>query len=166
MDNELINKFSIEVAWQKRIHAYNDNIQRWLDEGSNIKLTVKQYTSQNVEFMINDNPHHLIWYSQLSCIFLQISTLSLCSGIIKLKDGTVNYIRNYTSDEFATIAANRNFKVHVNPDGQVAKFDEQKIPYPTYGQCTEHIKKLVSNGKIEEAASYLIPSIEYSLEEV
>lgn len=166
MDNELINKFSIEVAWQKRIHAYNDNIQRWLDEGSNIKFTVKQYTSQNVEFMINNNPHHLIWYSQLSCILLQISTLSLCSGIIKLKDGTTNYIRNYTSDEFAAIIADRKFKVHVNPDGQVAKFDEQKIPYPTYGQCTEHIKKLVSNGKIEEAAKYLIPYTEYSLEEV
>ena len=83
MEKNVLDKLKETLVWKKKINVNNGYQQRWLDESSIITFSVKQRTGSNIEFLVNGNPNHLIWYTQLSDIFLDLTSLELISGYIR-----------------------------------------------------------------------------------
>ncbi len=153
---------------KKRFYHIGDLKQRWLDNDAIITLKVKQITARNIEFIVNGNSDHIVWYSQLSRVFLNIKTFDLVLGDIKFKNGEKKIIAEYEPEKFAKSIKDKRFRVIANADGLVvAKFDEHNTPpCTTYGEAAEFIRQLVENGEIDKAADYLQPATIYDLEEV
>lgn len=159
---------SAAVNWtKKKIYPVEGKSQRWLDHDSLIQLTLKQVTSRNAEFYVNDNPDHTIWFSQLTECFIQLEKLTICSGETIKKNGEKMFTRDMDLDTFITFIKGKTFRVSVNPDGTVAKFDGSTLPYgTTLTEAQELIRDLVKKEDYEEAAKFLLPATEYNLTEV
>lgn len=158
---------SAAIGWTKKeVRIWDGKEQRWLDHNSQIRLSLKQETARNAEFYVNDNPNHTIWYSQLTEVFIQVETLNLCSGIIIKKDGEELYTREMDVKTFINYVKGRTFRISVDPNGKVAKFDPNTLPYDKYVDAQEMIANLVQKGYLEEAAKYLKPAKEYRLIEI
>lgn len=158
---------SAAIGWtKKKIHMWEGQV-RWLDHNSEICLTLKQATSQNAEFYVNNNTNHTIWYSQLTEVFIQTETLDLCSGEIFKKSGEKLYTRDMDIVNFINFVEGRKFRVAANSNGTVAKFDGDTLPYGiSYSDAQKLVADLVRNGDFEGAAKYLRPATEYTLIEI
>lgn len=86
--------------WKNKPIYIPDDFQRWLDHESHVQFSLKQRTSRNAEFFVNDTPFHTIWYSQLAEIFLNIHNLNLCTGRVVQKDGKEVYTVQMGVDSF------------------------------------------------------------------
>lgn len=92
---------STAIGWtKKKIQIWDGQTQRWLDHDSHIQLSLKQTTSRNAEFYVNDDNNHTIWYSQLTEVFIQVETLILCSGKTIKKNGEKIYTRDMDVNTF------------------------------------------------------------------
>lgn len=162
------SNLSAAIGWTKRKpQIWDGQTQRWLDHNSQISLSLKQETSKNAEFIINGNPNHTIWYSQLTEVFLQVETLQLCSGETIKKNGERLYTRDMDVRMFINYIKGKTFQVSVNPDGEVAKFDGKTLPYGiSYINAQELVANLAKMGEYEGAAKYLFPATEYNLTEI
>ncbi|MDE6562340.1 MAG: hypothetical protein K2K75_13235 [Muribaculaceae bacterium] len=165
-----MNKYqclSTAVGWTKKKVRIWDGQVRWLDHNREICLTLKQVTSKNAEFYVNNNTNHTIWYSQLTEVFIQTETLDLCSGEIIKKSGEKLFTLDMGIEAFINFVSGRKFCVAVNPDGEVAKFDGTTLPYGiSYPAAQKLVADLVRNNDIEGAAKYLLPATEYTLIEI
>lgn len=166
MNKTISESLSTLVAWNKKIIDVNETTRRWLADGEIINLSVNKRTSKNVEFKVNNDDNHLIWFSQFSAVLLRLSDLKLVSGEIKLKDGKTLFLCNIQIDDFIEIIKNKTFKVICNEDGAVANFEERNPPCRTYTAYVDLIRELVNRGELDKAASYLSPTREYSLIEI
>lgn len=145
----------------------DDSCQRWLEENSIVQFSLNKRTAQNAEFIINNNPYHLIWYSQLSEIFFQIENYSLCSGMIIWKDGTRCVTFELGVEQFISTTKGKKFKVVVNPDGPVAKFARNAFDAnTTISKAYQIIIDLINKKEWRQAASFLSESKEYTLIEI
>lgn len=162
------SNLSTAIGWtKKKVPDVNDTVQRWLDHNSRISFSLAQETSRNAEFYVNNNSNHRIWYSQLAEVFLHIETLTLCVGGIYKKNGEGMGIYNIDVKTFINYVKDRSFKVDVNPDGEVAKFDRKTLPDGiSYIKAQELIASLVGKGDYKEAAKYLLPATQYNLIEL
>ena len=158
---------SSAISWKKK-KAYTDGrTKRWLDHDSTIKFELKELTSSNAEFIINDNPDHLIWFSQISDPFLHLETFNLVSGSFVKKDGTQIALANMRLYDFISYVKGKTFRVVVNPDGEVAKFDKEKLPSnQEYNKIINTIKELVQTKNFIKAAEYLLPATAYDFYEI
>ena len=130
-------------------------------------MSVNKTTNRNAEFIINGHPNHLMWYSQFSEIFFNLDTMSLCSGSIKKHNGESIYVRDMTHEAFADYVTGKKFKVILNPEGEVAKINWEKLPQIIYYEDAANIiRNLCLEGKYSEAASYLVSGQEYELLEL
>lgn len=147
--------------------SVGDGVQRWLDDGEIVSLTVCGGTASgsNVEFAVNDNPYHHIWYSQLAKVFLQVEKLGQVSGAIRFKDEEPCFICRVDAQDFAKKVQGKKFKVSVNSDGMVM-FPRKGVPYATYDDIIEAIKRLLKENRFDEAADLLEHGTEYDLTEV
>ena len=159
---------SAAISWtKKKNHLWDGQEQRWLDHNCIIRLSLKQETSRNAEFYVNDNPNHTIWYSQLTEVFIRCETLSLCSGETIRKNGERFFTRDMDVKTFINYVKDRTFRVSVNPDGEVAKFDGKSFPYGmSYNDAQKLVANLVKNQDYEAAAKYLLPATKYNLIEI
>lgn len=165
MEKNVLDKLKETLVWKKKINVNNGYQQRWLDESSIITFSVKQRTGSNIEFLVNGNPNHLIWYTQLSDIFLDLTSLELISGYIKLKNGNEIYICTYDPFQFENLVLGKKFKVKLVSNEAVSF--EGKIPCVNYSECLSFIKNLLEKGEVGKAAGYLSsPRSVYGLEEV
>lgn len=158
-------KFATAVWWRKPIIKDDPREKRWLDDGSIITLSENKRTSSNVEFMVNDDPKHLVWYSQLSKVFLQLELLETCSGAITFKNGEKKLVNEYAAWDFIDVVKGKKFRVSVNPDGDVAVPSDKQYR-GTWGELTNLVKKHLDNDDIDAAADLLKPDTEYELTEV
>lgn len=141
--------------------------QRWLEDGSIISLSVKEKTLSNAEFIVNGNPNHLIWYSQLTEIFLSIEDFEFYTGDLIYKDGVKIRTQDLDLDKFVKfVSEGRKFRVSTNPDGKVAKLDREFCGGRKYVDIAERVKSLSKEGKYSEAVKYLLPATQYTLYEV
>ena len=153
--------FEIALISKKKFHKQ----QRWLDDGSVVTFDIKQITSSNAEFTVNNNSNHIIWYSQLTELFFNINDMSLNTGEIFHKNGNVSATRDMDVDSFVNFVKGKRFKVLVNTDGKVAKVDKDFCEGMSYEYIHDTVKNLLEQNKYTEAAKYLIPSTQYSLQE-
>lgn len=164
---EELKGFELALWGKKRLYHNDSSDQRWLDDGSSVRFVVKRRTFNNVELMVNDNTFHSIWYSQLTEVFFKVNDFNLCSGKIIKKDGDEFYTRNMNVPAFIAFIEGKSFRVVQNPDGMVAKFDAHNLPRNiSYVDACQLVRDLVQCGDYSKAASYLIPSTEYTLVEL
>lgn len=162
-----LSEFEKAVYGHRKIMQYqNSDVKRWLDDDSIIELTLKQQTYKNAEFYVNENPNHTIWYSQLKEIFLRLDNLELVAGEIIKKDNSKCFIYEMSVPDFVEYVSGKKFKVEVNPDGKVAKFNDEKSSGMSLEELADTIKYLYTKGEYQVAAGYLIGSTEYNLREV
>lgn len=155
------------AVWWKKKKIYSSDIQRYLDHGSKVSFTLKQQTSRNAEFIVNDNPLHIIWYSQLAGPFILIDGFTPYSGEFIKKDGSSINIYEMNVDEFVNYVNGKTFKVSVNPDGEVVKFDFDNLPEGiSYDDAHKKVAQLVQATDFEGAANYLLPATQYNLIEL
>lgn len=164
--DRILTGLELAVWGKKPIHHGDSDDKRWLDSGEIIEFTVNKTTANNVEFCINGNANHLIWFSQLNGFFLELDSLFICAATILSKNGEKTFINSYTPSSFIEYVKGKKFKVTVNSDGNVAKIDLKKYTFNSNEEFVNTIKKLVDEGKYTEAASYLNPGKEYDLTEV
>ena len=151
----------------KQIITTKDSCKRWLDPGSIVSFSVNKRTSKNIEFKINDDENHLIWYSQLETIFFNLDSMSLCCGEIINKDGEKALFAKIKAHEFEEYAKNRRFRVILNSDGKVAKFRNNTLPAGTsYIDAENMINNLIDDNQFEKTGDYLETSNQYTLEEI
>lgn len=122
---------------------------RWLTEGEIIEFTsiITNYSS-NAEFEVNNNPNHLIWFSQLRGAYLNPNNLCLYMWPdITLKDGS-EIILNYNIDysRFWSIVKNKKFRVEIGIDFPI-KINEK----------SEQVKQLRS---VPDIVSYIKDNLE------
>lgn len=141
-------------------------MQRWLEDNSEVRFSIKRPTLRNALFTINGNPNHEMWYSQLAEVFINVDNLELSWGEIIKKDGSHVFIEDMGAQGFTEYVTNKTFRVIVNPNGRVAKFNPKAFPYNTINQARQRIIELVESKQIRKAASYLIQAKEYTLVEI
>lgn len=141
-------------------------MQRWLEDDSEVRFSVKQTTFKNALFIINGHFNHEMWYSQLAEVFINIDNLELNWGEIIKKDGSHVFIEDMGARGFTEYVANKTFRIIVNPNGRVAKFNPKTFPYNiTVDQARQIIRELVESKQIKKAASHLIQAKQYTLVE-
>lgn len=162
------DSLSAAIGWtKKKLHMNDGQTQRWLDHDTHVSFTLKQRTSMNAEFIVNGNPNHTIWYSQLAEIFILLKDITFLFADITRKDGTAKATCEMDVETFMTYVQGKTFRVSVNPNGEVAKFDKKALPYGiTYENARKLVSDLTKEGKYEEAAKYLLPATLYDLYEV
>ena len=150
----------------RKIYDGLDPTRRWLGQGEIVEFSINKKTLNNIEFKINNNPLDLIWFSQLSEIFLNVERIELSSAPIIKKNGEYLFIYTMTPDEFVDYVKDKKFMVKINNDGDVARFNKEKlIEYSIYDlrDAEKKIKDLVNEGRFDEAVSFLKDCREYTL---
>lgn len=165
MSSVVLNTSPLEIFLSSK--RKRTSVQRWLEDGSIINLSIKEKTSNNAEFIVNGNPNHLIWYSQLTEIFLSIEEFVLYTGDLIYKNGIKIPTKDLDLDKFVKfVSEGRKFRVVTNPDGKVAKLDREFCGDMPYFAVAEKVKSLSEEGKYSEAVKYLLPATQYTLYEL
>lgn len=147
----------------KQLYIPEDEVKRWIDNNSHIRLSLKQKTAANAEFYVNENKNHIIWYSQLSEVFFNIDNQVLCCGDLIKKNGTKSLICDIEIDEFIEYVKDKTFRVSVNPEGDVAKF---RKGFEITSELINTIKQSITMGDYKTVSKYLALSTEYTLTEI
>lgn len=138
-----------------------------MDNDEAIEFTVIKSTAKNIEFCVNGDSKHLIWFSQLNEVFFKMDSMYPCAGKIIKKDGSYLYIWKMSPTEFLEYVRGKKFRVSINPDGDIAKFKGDAFQAgTTYDEAAAFIRKLASEGKCDEAIGYLMDGREYSFIEI
>ena len=122
--DEMERQTALGYGWGKRMPnplSYN-GIIRWLDNGMIVEFTKPVFNASdtNVEFEINNNPNHKVWLSQLQGVFMNDDNRGeLYCGLMTLKDGTENVIRELSSLEFWDIVKDRKFRVSIDNNARL-----------------------------------------------
>lgn len=89
------------------------------------------------------------------------------SDKVRKKSGEKLHTLDLDVEDFIDFVEGRKFRVAANPNGTVAKFDGDTLPYGiSYPKAQKLVADLVRNGDIEGAAKYLKPATEYTLIEL
>lgn len=116
-EDEKKRQLALGYGWGKRIPSSSDGVIRWLDNTETIEFVKPVFNASytNVEFEINNNPHHKIWLSQLQGVFMNDNKMGeLYCGVIQLKDNTQKLIREFSSEEFCEFVKGKKFRVSVD----------------------------------------------------
>ena len=114
-EEEKERQMALGYGMGKRPYSSTDNIIRWLDNGEIVEFTSPNFIGENVEFEINNNKNHKIWFSQLQGVFMNDKNKNeIFTGNIKLKDGTEELMLTLSSREFYELVKKRKFKVSVD----------------------------------------------------
>lgn len=143
---------------------------RWLDHDTEIEFTaVNEQNDFNYEFVINGNPNHLIWFSQISGFHLNPDNVKqIATPVIVWKDGSHNYVYTLKPSEFWQKVQGKRFKVTV--DGNYPIMIDKKNPtvkkFNTLEAITDYIAKNLRNknygaivGMTKAAKTYLFEEI-------
>ena len=140
--------------------------KRWLDDGSIVTFNVIQITTFNIELSVNDNPNHIIWFSQLNEIFFNLKDFSFCTGDIIHKNGKSIPTKDMDLNTFVNFIKGKRFKILTNTDGKVAKIDNEYCAGMTIIEIQKRIKSLIDLHNYSEAVKYLLPATQYTLQEL
>ena len=167
MENNF-EEFKKAVLGKSRSLSFSINpplTKRWLENDSEVELSLRQKFKRNAEFFVNGKTNHCIWFSQLSEPFLKVSTLELVLGKIIKKDGSIIYMNDMNNTQFIEYVKNKRFKVIANAEGDCVKMAKE-VGYMTPNQWQERIMMLLREQKHNEAAQLIEPANLYSLKEL
>ena len=147
-EDEKKRQLALGYGWGKRIPSSSDGVIRWLDNGETIEFVNPVFNASctNVEFEINNNPHHKIWLSQLQGFFMNDDKKGeLYGGVIQLKDNTQKFLREFSTDEFCKLVKGRKFRVSVDENAKLLIDDRNEqvrrllITHKDYFKVLEYI---------------------------
>lgn len=143
-EDEKQRQIALGYGAGKSIRIQTGGIVRWLDDGSVIEFTSANIYTSNAEFEINNDPNHLVWFSQLNALFIDKDDVEkLYTGSIQLKGTEPRLIRDIFPDDFWNMVKNKKFKVIVDDNGFI-QINEKDERVQRIGQISE-VCKFIKN---------------------
>ena len=170
MTDEQRRKLETHVTFNQSIPRMRDNMGSYfLNDGEIITFTdIESYTS-NSEYVINNNPNHKIWFSQLSQIFFdQYDNMQLDLATIKVGGKEIG-IYEFDDLSFWEKVKNKKFKVQKKgPYYIVNKSSETMVNQKifTYDEIQAYILRCINDNHTEKIGDLLKRAPLYNLIEI
>ena len=144
----------------------NDDGDFFMTDGEVVKFTNCIRYDANSKYEINNEPFHMIWFSQLNRVFLD-DDFNLKGGIIKIGDEE-KPIREYKHYNFWRAIRGKTFRVQTEEPSLTFNMNSRTYPLRNADPSTLAflVKSLVQDDAIEMIGDILKKSVLYNLMEI
>lgn len=168
MTQEQKEKLSFQVVLHQPRNVGGEDTY-FMNNGEIVQFTDCTNYSENSEYIINNNQHKKIWYSQLAYIFFN-DNLDLVATTIKFLNGEEISFFSLDSVDLYNRCKGKHFKVKVLYEYKYTFNKKSKrvdeIGLYTYQEIYNYITSCIADDRFNDIGDLLKTATAYSLQEV
>ncbi|WP_028903765.1 hypothetical protein [Prevotella sp. P6B4] len=167
MTQEQKEKLRLHVLMHKPIST-GDDVIRFLSNNDIISFTDCTNTSDNSEYIINNDSSRKIWYSQLAQFYMS-EDMDLFVTCVQFKTGEEVEFIHIDSCDLYKKCRGRKFQVYIHPNSYTFNKKSKiwdEIGIYNYKEMYDYIVACIENNAIESIGDILKPANPYFLIEI